>query len=126
MTNTARARLFVGIVAGILLLIGGIGLVSAVSSTGFTGKVACGSAIAPNDKQARHDGDVDALADAMAGKPVTSLSTYANKNLAACEDALGGQRAWTWPLFGLGLVGLLGMFFIRSTTNASPPPTPAG
>ncbi|TCO57109.1 hypothetical protein [Actinocrispum wychmicini] len=113
MSDRKRAALFVSIVATCLLLIGGIGVASAVTVTGVTGSISCGSVWSRNDSQARRDGDTHDLTNIRLGVPLSALSDSSLANAQACADGISGRRSWSLTLVGLGLVGLLGAAIFR-------------
>lgn len=125
MTAAKQLAVLATVVGGILLAIGFFGLITGVSTTVSTGKVSCGSAIAPSDKAARQHAMQRDLSAAAAGLGASNLSDRASADAARCEDAIGSQRGWAWPVALLGLLsfvgGLVGMKAIDRRQNPYPP-----
>lgn len=94
-------RAYAGLVAGILMIIGVIGLFSGVTATVSGRNIECGSAISSKAADASMQGAGRDVAGAMYGG---SDSDYSTRYQVACESAVGSQRAWTLPVTGLGIV----------------------
>jgi hypothetical protein len=98
------------VIAGLLLLVGVIVGFSSVSA----GSVSCGSAFSADSSAVK-------LADAQASidQAITGVAvgeSYAEQ----CSSSIGTRRAITWPLIG---VGVLGLVFVGLTAAQQKPET---
>lgn len=98
-------RVYILIAAGVLVIIGLIGVVAGVSiSTGgiIIDDVACGNALGLLDSP-------------PAGAPANWRTL--------CEDAVGTRQAWAWTTFAAGLIAAVASLAVPSRRNehATPP-----
>lgn len=90
-----------------VLLAGFIALLIPVSIPGPDGSIGCGNAIAA-DLSAARDADSGNLANLPILNEIVPHTDYA----AACESALSSRRSWAIPVTVVGLVVLVGSFFV--------------
>ncbi|OBI74351.1 aminopeptidase [Mycobacterium sp. E740] len=111
--NLRRLILLAG---GVVLLVGIIGLLVPVSISGPDNqKIGCGNAIAADDSAARQANSNDP--NQLKNLPIIDELTQDPPDyVAECQSAVSGRRSWTIPVAIVGLVVLVGSFFVGGRT----------
>jgi hypothetical protein len=109
--NLRRLILLVGAVA---LIIGVIGLLVPVSVPGpDNGSISCGNGIAA-DQSAAQQADNNNPANLPIINQVLPHTNYVSQ----CQSAVSSRRAWAIPVAVIGLVVIVGSFFVGGRAGA--------
>ncbi|MCT7661453.1 aminopeptidase [Mycobacterium deserti] len=103
--NLRRLILLVG---AVVLVIGVIGLLMPVSIPGPDNqKIGCGNAVAADTSSAQQADNRNPV-----NLPILNELVPHTDYAAQCQSAVGDRRTWTIPVAVIGLVVLLGSFFV--------------
>jgi len=102
------------LVGAVALMAGVIALLVPVSVPGPEGpSIGCGNGIAANDTSAR-----DADNKNPANLPILNEVIPHTDYVTQCHSAVSGRRAWAIPVAVVGLVVLVGGFFVGGRTGS--------
>lgn len=108
-------RRLVLVVGAVVLVVGIIGLFVPVSvSDGNGGSLGCGSAAVSNLSSAQ-----EANNKSVANIPVLNQVIPHTDFVAECQSALSSRRAWTIPVTVIGVIVLVGAYFVRGSRSVS-------
>jgi hypothetical protein len=110
-------RWLILLVGAVVLVVGVIGLLVPVSVPGpDNGSIGCGNAVV-QDLSAAQQADNNNPANLPILNQVLPHTNYATQ----CQSALSGRRAWSIPVAVVGLVVIVGSFFVGGRAGARTP-----
>jgi len=109
--NLRRLILLVGAIA---LVVGVIGLLMPVSVHGpDNGSIGCGNGLAQDSSAAQQADNQN-----PANLPIINQIVPHTNYVAQCQSAVSGRRAWAIPVAVVGLVVIVGSFFVPARASA--------
>jgi hypothetical protein len=107
--NLRRLVLLVG---AVVLVVGVIGLLMPVSIPGPDQEIGCGNAVAADTSSAQQADNRNPV-----NLPILNEIVPHTDYAAQCQSAVSDRRSWTIPVTVIGLVVLLGSFFVGGRTG---------
>lgn len=113
--SVRRFAALVGIVMFAIGLIYGLSTVTTRNNVGSA--IACGSALVPDDSEAKHFDDVQRIGSTLAGG--SRIFDRDSNTASQCDSAIGSRPLLAWTLVALGILVTLGSAVVRIPISIS-------